>query len=93
MSLTIRQLDLFRFERLVAKVFTPSEPPMVCLIPSSDGLKLAAFARDAIITMSVSKQGFVDPFAISHATLKTLAVKKDVDLILTPNKDNVHVQE
>jgi hypothetical protein len=42
--------------------------------------------------MSVTKSGFVDPFAISHATLKTLSVKKDVDLILTPNKDNVHVQ-
>jgi hypothetical protein len=93
MALTIKQLDLYRFERLVAKLFTPSDEPMVCLIPSSDGdMKLAAFTKDAIITMSVSKSGFVDPFSISHATLKTLAVKKDVDLILTPNKDNVHVQ-
>jgi hypothetical protein len=92
MALTIKQLDLFRFERLVARISTPSDVPMVCFIPSSDGLKLAAFTKDANITMSVSKSGFVDPFSISYATLKTLAIKKDTDLILTPNKDNIHVQ-
>jgi hypothetical protein len=64
---------------------------MVCFIPASDGLKLAVFTKDAILTMSVSKQGFVDPFSISYPSLKTLAIKKDVDLILTPQKDNIHV--
>jgi hypothetical protein len=91
MALTIKQIDLYRFERSVARISTPSDVPMVCFIPSSDGLKLAAFTKDANITMSVAKSGFVDPFSISYATLKTLAIKKDVDLILTPQKDNIHV--
>lgn len=94
MALTIKQTDINRFERLVAKLTKSSENPMICFIPSNGGtLKLCAFAKDAVLTMTVSKQGFVDPFAISAVSLKTLAAKKGSDIILTPQKDAVHVQQ
>jgi len=93
MPLTIKQTDLNRFERLVTKLTKSSENPMICFIPSNTGtLKLCAFAKDAILTMSVSKQGFVDPFSLSAVSLKTLVAKKGSDVILTPQKDAVHVQ-
>ena len=54
MALTINQTDLYRFERLVSKLSKPSEPPVVSFIPCPDGsVKLAAFHRDAILTMPV----------------------------------------
>jgi len=94
MPLTVKQSDINRFERLVAKLTKSSENPTICFIPSNTGtLKLCAFAKDAILTMTVSKQGFVDTFALSAVSLKTFAAKKGSDVILTPQKDAVHVQQ
>jgi len=65
---------------------------MICFIPNGSDLKLAAFSKDATLTMSISKQGHADPFSISHATLKTFVGKRDADIILDPQTDSVHVR-
>jgi len=92
MALTINQLDLYRFERLVSKLTKPSEPPMVRFIPCNDDITLAAFCKDAILTMTVDKTGFIDPFSLSWDTIKTLSAKKYIDMTFTLEEDTVHVQ-
>ena len=93
MALTINQKDFYRFERLVSKLIKPADNPMVCFIPTDGNFKLAAFSQDAILTMSVAKQGFMEPFAVPLLTLKPLAVnKKDTEITFAPQGKTVHIQ-
>ena len=94
MTLTLKMTDLLLFRTLVGKLSKPSEPPMVCFIPGSTGLKLAAFTKDATLVMSAFKQGFIDPFAIQWDAVKELTDKKmDVGVTFTPQKDStIHVE-
>ena len=66
MTLTLKQTDLYRFERMVSKLVKPSDAASVkvCLITSGNGnIKLAAFCPDAILTMDVSlKRDLSIPF-------------------------------
>jgi len=62
-STTINQSYLYRFERLVSKMVKPSEPLAICIIPHGGNLKLCAFGKEAILTMLIHNEGFVDPFA------------------------------
>ena len=93
MTMTLKQSDLYRFERLVSKLIKPSDNPMVCFIPLDGSLKLCAFSKDAMLTMHVNKEGFLDPFTMQWSDLKALAVgKKNVDITFNLTKDSVHVR-
>ena len=93
MALTINQSDLFRFERLVAKLSKPSEPPVVIFIPCARGsTKLAAFAKDAVLTMPVPSQGTANPFTLDWRDFKELAAKKNTDVLFDVQQKEVRVQ-
>ena len=95
MTLTIKQSDLYKFERMVSKLVKPSDAAStkVCLITSDNGaIKLAAFCKDAILTMVVGKTGFINPFSTTLDAIKPIALKKDVDMTFEIQGNSVHVR-
>jgi len=92
MTMTLKQSDLYRFERLVSKLIKPSDMPTVCFFPHGGSLKLCAFSKDAMLTMFINKEGFLDPFAMQWNDLKSFSAKKNVDITFTLTKDSVHVR-
>ena len=91
MSMTITGSDLYRFQRLVAKLIKSSDTPTISFIPHEGNLKLCGFAKDAMLTMSVSRAGFLDPFAMQWRDFKSLATAKKQDVIFNLTKDSIHV--
>jgi hypothetical protein len=92
MALTINQSDLYRFERLVSKLSKLSEPPVVCFIPCNTGnTKLAAFCTDAVLTMPVTTQGYVNPFTLNWKDFKEVSAKKNIIVSFDVQKTVVHV--
>ena len=98
MALTIIQSDLYRFERLVTKLTKPSEPPVVTFIPcSSDTTKLAAFCKDAILTMPVAlletamqiQQDLRKSLVQVDALIKEVKAQKQQDWLLRSTMDNL----
>jgi hypothetical protein len=92
MTMSIKQSDLYRFERMVSKLVKPSDTPTICFVPVEGGLKLCAFSKDAMLTMLVNKTGFLDPIMMQWNDIKSIAIKKDVDITFDLKKDSVHIR-
>ena len=86
MTMTITGSDLYRFQRLVAKLVKSSDDPTVCLIPHDGNMKLCAFANDAALTMLVDSEGYLDPVTMRWKDFKSLSAKKyqDVTFVSLP---------
>ena len=68
MTMSLKQSDLYRFERLMSKLMRSSAvAPMVHFIPNGGSIKLLASTDNAMLTMHAPRDGFLDPFAKSLA--------------------------
>ena len=76
MTMTLKSSDLFTFVKLVAKLFKSSEPPAICFHPDGSNIKLCAFGKDAMLSMQVPRDGFLDAFAMRLDDLKSIVTKK-----------------
>ena len=88
MTMSLKQFDLYRFERLMSKLMRSSAvAPMVHFIPNGGSIKLLASTDNAMLTMHAPRDGFLDPFSMQWSDFKTIAVKKnnDVDFDLEKN--------
>jgi hypothetical protein len=93
MPLTIKQSDLYRFSRMVSKLTKPSNPPLIGFIPGGpDHVKLCAFAGNAVLVVTVPGKRTILPFAMSAASLKTIAVKGKADITLAVQKGTIQFQ-
>ena len=93
MTMTVKQSDLYRFERLMSKLMRSSAvAPMVHFIPNGNSIKLFASTDNAMLTMSVPRDGFLDPFSMQWSDFKTFAVKKDKEIEFDLEKDAVMIR-
>ena len=93
MTMSLKQSDLYRFERLMSKLMKSSSvAPMVHFIPNGGNIKLLAETDNAMLTMSAPCDGFLDPFSMQWSDFKTFAVKKDKDVAFDLEKNAVVVR-
>jgi len=93
MTMTIKQSDLYRFERLMSKLMrSPAVAPMVHFIPNGGSIKLLASTDSAMLTMHAPRDGFLDPFSMQWSDFKTIAVKKNNDVEFDLEKNAVVIR-
>ena len=83
MSMTLKSSDLFTFVKLVAKLFKSVDAPAICFHPDGGNIKLCAFSKDAMLTMQVPRDGFLDAFAMRLDDLKSVVTKKTGEIAYT----------
>ena len=93
MTMSLKQSDLYRFERLMSKLMRSSAvAPMVYFIPNGSSIKLLTSTDNAMLTMVAPRDGFLDPFSMQWSDFKTFAVKKDKDVEFNLEKNAVVVR-
>jgi DNA polymerase III sliding clamp (beta) subunit (PCNA family) len=92
MTMSLKQTDLFRFERLMSRLMKSSVTPMVHFTPNGSSIKLLASTDDAMLTMSAPRDGFLVPFSMQWTDFKTFAIKKDKDVDFDLEKNAVVVR-
>jgi len=93
MTMTLKQSDLYRFERLVSKLCKPSDNPTIAFLPHGGKLRLCAFAPSATLSMLVPRDDFADAFAMRWSDFKTVAAaKKGTDVTFELQKGAVRVR-
>ena len=92
MKTTLMRYDVHMFERLVSKLFRPSDlPQTVSFVSCTDGLQFIAYGGEAVLSMTIPTEEAVEPFTLPWAAIKELASKKHDNVELNVEGNNVSV--